>query len=153
MVGVADFSFGLSSAIRGSKLCQDNPPHLEMVSCCVEGQCDPETVRKFYELQPQCLREKSVRRGCPISVSVKGRAVLLSADLFIWVAEQYPEEVYHKEGEFCLLHRVCKSLAGFCCTPNMSKIGRFLISVHPGLIRQKGKAKSCNRPLVQVLKS
>ena len=81
------------------------------------------------------------------------------------MAEQYPEAVYHQVGKFPLLHLVCKSLARSHCTPNMAKIGRFLISEHGGLARQHAEmnyrrfdaevlpihmiAHRCNRPTVQ----
>ncbi|GAX10708.1 hypothetical protein FisN_14Lu248 [Fistulifera solaris] len=40
------------------QLCQENPPHVAMVRSWVYNRCDLETVRSFYELYPQGLREK-----------------------------------------------------------------------------------------------
>ncbi|GAX22589.1 hypothetical protein FisN_14Hh221 [Fistulifera solaris] len=159
------------------ELCQQYPPHLSMVkcsvndlSCCLEHT---QEIRKFYELYPEGLAEKGEegRLGNPLMVSLTGRHEP-DADLFIWMAEQYPEAVHDDYGEnFTLLHEVCASLAEkrdthlvfpkpFKCSPNMAKICRFLISKHPQLIRQKDDdgylpihmlAHRCNRPIVQQI--
>lgn len=153
--------------------CQKKPPHLGLVRSYVNGSCGPGTIRRFYELYPQGLKEKDRdkwRGGYPLSMILEGPEEA-DADTFIWMAQQYPDAVYHKKpygGN--LLHRVCDSLAmtenefeyaPVQCTPNMAKICRFLISEHPDLVRGKMKRSRylpihmlvyrCNRPIVQEI--
>ncbi|GAX09373.1 hypothetical protein FisN_6Lh255 [Fistulifera solaris] len=155
------------------KLCQKKPPHLKMVQYYTDGRCDAETVRAFYELYPQGLREKDKADQTskyPLAASLSGMEEP-DADLFIWMAEQFPKAVYHKPIRgYTVLHSACYNLAAkendwesvpLKCTPNMAKICRFLISEHPRLIRQKVRgggplpihelANSCNRRLVQEM--
>ncbi len=156
------------------KLCQKNPPHLELIYCYSnDGDCDQETVRRFYEIYPQGLREKRKFRPLapyPLAALFTGFAEP-HADLFFWMAEQYPEAVYHEASLGCtLLHQICYHMAvkenneervAWMCTPNVAKICRYLISEHPRLVRrQVGNDKSlpihklaraCNRPLVQEM--
>ena len=154
------------------KLCRKKPPHLDMVRHCVNERCDLETVRTFYELYPQGLREKGrcMDSRYPLKAILEGSEEP-DADFFIWMAQQFPKAVYHKpiRGR-TILHSVCYAMAAkandyeyvpFKATPNMAKICRFLISEHPSLIRQKVRgggplpihelANSCNRPLVQEM--
>lgn len=155
------------------KLCRNRPPHLDMMKCYVNGECDLEATRKFYELYPQGLREKceAVFQGSyPLRLSLGG-PMEPDPDFFIWMAQQYPEAVYQTFGqEFTTLHEVCSSLATneheseyvpFKCSPNTAKICRFLISEHPGLVRHEIRdhgylpihmlAHCCNRPIVQEI--
>jgi hypothetical protein len=153
------------------KLCQKKPPHLKMVRYYTDGRCDAETVRAFYELYPQGLREKDkTDTNYPMAASLSG-VEEPDTDLFIWMAEQFPKAVYHKPIRgYTVLHSACYNLAAkenewesvpLKCTPNMAKTCRFLLSEHPRLIRQKVRgggplpihklANSCNRRLVQEI--
>ncbi|GAX22010.1 hypothetical protein FisN_6Hh257 [Fistulifera solaris] len=155
------------------KQCRVMPPHLAMVRAYTDsGICDAETIRKFYELYPRGLREKSKLDSTPkypIAAILEGNAEP-PVDLVIWMAEQYPKAVYHEwEPGYTVLHEVCCIMANkeshprlpSRCTPNMANICRFLIAKHPRLIRKQVRgrgtlpihllAKSCNRPLVQEM--
>jgi hypothetical protein len=96
------------------ELCQENPPHLVLVKCFGGKRCDLETVRKFYELYPQGLREKDRRdpeSKYPLSLIVEGDAEP-DADFVIWMAKQCPEAVYHEYiPGFTVLHRICSEMA------------------------------------------
>ncbi len=148
-------------------VCQLRPPHIELMTDYVYGHCSLETVRKFYELYPQGLREIGspllmFGPWYPLSLCIDG-ANDPDANFCIWMAEQFPDAVYHllTRGpmEYTVLQKVCSSLASTTCTSNMAKICRFLITEHADLIRQQGYfgerlpidilAGRCNRPLVQ----
>ncbi len=154
--------------------CQKRPPHFEMLRNHVHGECDVETARRFYELYPQGLREKErfMSFGCyPLFVCFKG-GFEPDAEIFIWIAQQYPEAVYHQPvNGYNLLYDVCFALAAedreetedipYTCTPNMAKICRFLICEHADLLHQIADdngnlpihmlTRRCNRPLVQEM--
>ncbi|GAX09371.1 hypothetical protein FisN_6Lh258 [Fistulifera solaris] len=156
------------------ELCQEQRPHVQLLKAYGDNRCDLQTVRKFYELYPQGLRE--IDRSdlmvpkFPLQVIVGGWEEP-DADLFIWMVEQYTEAVYHESvpGR-TVLHDVCFAmgqkendfeLVNIKATPNMAKICRYLIAHHPRLIRKQvhGEgslpihhlANSCNRPLVQEM--
>ncbi|GAX10702.1 hypothetical protein FisN_14Lh220 [Fistulifera solaris] len=142
------------------KLCRTKKPHLKMMRFYASQQISNETVRRFYELYPQGLREKDSEAfmgGFPLTISMSGAGVP-DADTFIWMAQQYPEAVYHRNNRgYTVLHKVCSTLAvrqlnleiarhlgnavdagvPTRCTPNVAKICRFLIAEHPSLIRQQ----------------
>ncbi|GAX09372.1 hypothetical protein FisN_6Lh257 [Fistulifera solaris] len=153
--------------------CRTMPPHLAMVRSYTDsGICDAGTIRKFYELYPQGLREKSKLDSepkYPLAAILEGNAEP-PADLVIWMAEQYPKAIYHEWNTgYTVLHEVCYLMANkqnharlpCMCTANMANICRFLIAEHPCLIRKQVRgrgtlpihmlAKSCNRPLVQEM--
>lgn len=106
----------------------------------------------------------------PLSCSLLGWDEC-DAELFEWMAKQYPEAMSHRNrlGMTCL-HYACEALASTPeegttapskCTENTSRICRFLISECPEAVRTKGRrgnglpihylARRCNRPLVQDL--
>ncbi|GAX22011.1 hypothetical protein FisN_6Hh258 [Fistulifera solaris] len=156
------------------ELCQELRPHVELLNAYGNNRCDLQTVRKFYELYPQGLRE--IDRSDPMVPKYPLHAIVRGweepdADLFIWMAEQYTEAVYHESipGR-TVLHDVCFAMGqkenefenvNIKSTPNMAKICRYLISQHPRLIRKQvhGEgslpihhlANACNRPLVQEM--
>lgn len=146
------------------QVCQQNPPHLDMMKTYANARCESTTVRQFYELYPQGLRERNKTIGWkyyPLSISLGGSGEP-DAGLFTWMATQYPGAVYHHECQgYTMMHDVCSLLARTKCTPNMANICRFLISKHSGLIRQKRNrywclpihilANRCNRSLVQEI--
>ncbi|GAX10703.1 hypothetical protein FisN_14Lu226 [Fistulifera solaris] len=165
------------------KVCRKNPSHLNMMRCYAEGHCSTETVWKFYELYPHGLQEKDrspcrIRGGYPLSISIAGPE-LPDPDLFIWMAEQYPDVVYLKiDRGYTILHEICLRLGereeknfefmGKDRTETSSqraltlaKICRILITAHPDLTREQVKdrgylpihmlAHRCNRPLVQEI--
>jgi hypothetical protein len=158
------------------KLCRTKKPHLNMMRFYAMKQISTETVRRFYELYPQGLRENDDEPhmgGYPLTISMSGAGVP-DADTFIWMAQEYPDAVYHRNKRgYTMLHKVCSTLAarhlgnavdaGFPtrCTPNVAKICRFLIAEHPSLIRQQVQghgylpvhmlANRCNRRLVQEI--
>ncbi|GAX10710.1 hypothetical protein FisN_14Lu250 [Fistulifera solaris] len=148
-------------------VCQLKPPHIWLMRDYVYGQCSLETVRKFYELYPQGLRERETSLlmfgpWYPLSLCIDGENDP-DANFCIWMAKQFPDAVYHllTRGfmKYTVLQKVCSSLASTRCTSNMAKICRFLITEHADLIRQQGcfgeplpivtLAAHCNRPLVQ----
>ncbi|GAX22593.1 hypothetical protein FisN_14Hu225 [Fistulifera solaris] len=143
-------------------LCQKFPPHIAMVRSWVRTQCDLETVRNFYKLYPQGLREKE-HKSYPLWVSLRGY-VAPNSDFFIWMAKQYPEAVYYEPSRgYTLLHDFCVLLAkqvvksSEWSTMNVANIFRFLVSEHPSLVRQTYSgwlpihflARSCEWPIVQ----
>ena len=143
--------------------CQQIPPHFALIESYVDGTCNLETVRRFYEIYPQGLREKDSmqRLGYPLWVSLQGSEEP-DADFFIWMAKQCPIAVYFEmKPGYNILHLVCYFLTTEKCTPNMAKIGRFLVSEHPGLTRQQLPGHRLlpihmlsmhfNRPLVQEI--
>ncbi|GAX22587.1 hypothetical protein FisN_14Hu219 [Fistulifera solaris] len=142
-------------------VCQKKKPHFDMIRWYANQQISNVTIRKFYELNPQGLREKDSTKfmgGYPLVISLSG-SEMPDADTFIWMAEQYPKAVHHRtEHGYTLLHEVCSALAerdenlefsrrfgielddfGFPnrCTPNVAKICRYLISEHSDLVRQQ----------------
>ena len=150
------------------ELCQENPPHLRMMTCYIYGVCELETVREFYEIYPQGLSEKDKAgiAGYPLALSLKGD-IEPDAELFIWMARQYPKAVYDPlpvEGECNVLHGVCMNLTlegkPMEGKRNLLKIGRFLISEHESLVREKTHlgnlpihklVRYCDQALVQEL--
>eukprot|EP00527_Entomoneis_sp_CCMP2396_P009413 CAMPEP_0198138570 /NCGR_PEP_ID=MMETSP1443-20131203/1956_1 /TAXON_ID=186043 /ORGANISM="Entomoneis sp., Strain CCMP2396" /LENGTH=484 /DNA_ID=CAMNT_0043800389 /DNA_START=124 /DNA_END=1578 /DNA_ORIENTATION=- len=153
------------------KSCRKAPPHLELVRKYANGQCVASVVRRFYELYPQGLlqQDKLMRGGFPLQYSLKGWEEC-DADLFIWMAQQAPAAMAHKENSgTTVLHSACMSLSSSVdpdvivpinlCTENMVRICRFLVSERPGLVRTKGRGgrglpvhylgRRCNRILVQ----
>ncbi len=157
-----------------SEMCQKVPPHLKMVHGIFNDICTLENIeacREFYELYPQGLGEKDEanRFGYPLSVTMLGwRAP--DAEMFIWMAERYPEAVNDIFPGGCnMLHQACSLLTekedtrmpktNKCC-PDTANICRYLISKYPHLIQQKDDdgclpfdllAHRCNRPLVQQI--
>ncbi|GAX10709.1 hypothetical protein FisN_14Lu249 [Fistulifera solaris] len=156
------------------KVCQRNPPHLSMVRCWANGDCESEVIRWFYEAYPQGLHEKeritSTVGKYALMVSLEGSEEP-DADIFIWMAEQHPDAIYYKTVRgYSILHQVCEALGAkeneyqfvpFKCSPNMAKIARYLISEHSDLVRQRIHrcgyllihllATRLNHPLVQEM--
>ncbi|GAX10705.1 hypothetical protein FisN_14Lh222 [Fistulifera solaris] len=157
-----------------SEMSQKVPPHLKMVHGIFNDMCTLENVearKEFYELYPQGLGEKDEanRFGYPLSVTMLGWREP-DAEIFIWMAERYPEAVHDILPGGCnMLHQACSLLTekedtrvpktNKCC-PDTAKICRHLISKYPHLIRHKDDdgffpihrlAHHCNRPLVQQI--
>lgn len=105
--------------------------------------------------------------GTPLLISLEGFHEP-GAGLFIWMAAQYPEAVYHDPVPgYTILHKVCDTLAmkenehvfvPNKCTPNVAKMWHFLISDHSlkktitaNICQFHKLANCCNLPLVREI--
>ncbi len=144
-------------------LYQQSPPHLKMMKLYINGHCDETTVQSFYEIYPQGLQERDTaapQAMYPLMLSLSGSEEP-SEELFVWMAEQYPNAVYHSPVPgFTILHKVCSILAK-SHTLNMTNICRFLLVEHASLISQTTDefghlpihelASSCNNRPVRLM--
>lgn len=141
-------------------VCQQNPPHLELISTYNDGGCDASLVRQFYESYPQGLAQENriVEDGLPIHKCISGWREG-EADLIKWMARQNPDSMTHQD-RFGLtpLHCACLALAGRRSTDNMAEICRFLATECPESVRLVNArgclpihfiTKRANRPAVQ----
>ncbi|GAX13657.1 hypothetical protein FisN_14Lu332 [Fistulifera solaris] len=147
--------------ILQNEACQRLPPHLEMMESYLNEHVGLETLRKFYEVYPQGLREKHEDKGYPLSVSLEG-PLAPDAEFFFWMAHQYPEAAYFKKNSVSILYTACYALAlgEYQCMLSMNAICRFLISEHPTLVRQTTDegylpihtlTTRCHQPMVQEI--
>ena len=146
------------------------PPHAELVIKQTRGVIEASVVRRFYEIYPQGLKQKN--RGCrgfPLQIMCNFQYTGYDADLFEFMAKQYPEAMSGRDRVgTTVLHKVCMDLAKtfdeqdkIFPKENTAQICRFLVNECPQLVRSEGKsgrglpihflAHRLNRPLVQEI--
>ena len=152
--------------------CLYDPPSLLMVrQYANNSHVEASVVQRFYELYPKGLKNKSqdlISSGYALQKVIGGWQEC-DADLFIFMASQYPKALAYRDRlGIHVLYIVCAHLAQavdedtaapFQCSENMLRICRFIVDKCPELVSKKGRvgrglplhqlAKYCNRPLVQ----
>jgi len=143
-------------------ICQEEPPHLELVRQHADGRCDASTVRHFYEFYPIGLTQENeiMQDGLPLHRCLLGWEDC-DFDLFKWMAQQHPDAMLHQDrwGK-TPLHNACCACGSRTATNNDYKICGFLVEECPASVRvidSHGRltihylTKRTNRPAVQKI--